>query len=110
MSDNIITLPASKCHPIRGNRELRDLCLYLVRHVNGDRSQDADQREAEARAGAQIANAILAARSESIADLGYKLSAAIAVTVTHLDPDHAGCVLLGAVLDDLKALQEGGVA
>ena len=105
MSAEIIDLPASKRPPIPGNLELRDLCLNLVRHVNSEPSQDADQRKAEERAGAQIANAILATPAESMADVGYKLGAAIAATVTRLGPDHPGCVLLGDVLDDFNAVQ-----
>ena len=105
MSAEIIDLPAPNGRPISGNRELRDLCMSLVRHVSSEPTQDADQRETEERAGAQIANSILATPAESMADVGYKLGAAIAATVTRLGPDHPGCVLLGDVLDDFNAVQ-----
>ena len=108
MTAEIIDLPAPNGRPIPGNRELRDLCLTLVRYVNSEPSQDADQREAEALLGAQIANAILATPVESMADVGYKLSAAMAATVIHLDSDHPGCVLLRAALVDFNAVQAAG--
>lgn len=95
---------------IRGNHELRGLCIRLVRHVNSGPSQNADQREADALASAEIANAVLATPAKSITDFGYKLSAAVAVTVTHLDPDGAASILLAGVLDDFNALQKGGVS
>ena len=105
MTAQIIGLPAPESRPIQGNGELRELCLSLVRHVSSEPAQDADQREAEERYGAQIANAVLATPAESMADVGYKLGAAIAATVTRLGPDHPGCVLLGDVLDDFNAVQ-----
>ena len=105
MSAEIIDLPAPNCRPVRGNVELRDLCLNLVRYMNSEPSQDADQRKTEERLFAQVANAILATPVESMADVGYKLAAAIAATVTHLEPDHPGCILLREASNDFNAVQ-----